>query len=104
MPTAPVAALAFLAGFAVADATGVRPLGGAVLLAAGAWCFARWRRTAGTPRAAALLAFCAAAFVASHALADPLGTWGAVLAVAALVGAATWAVADRRASGRRASA
>ena len=98
-PAWPVAALAFVAGFAVADLTGVRPLGGAVLLAAGAWCFARWRATAGTGRAVGLVAFCAAAFVASHLLADVLGAWGAVLAVAALVGAVAWA--SERASASR---
>jgi hypothetical protein len=96
MPTWPIAAAAFVAGFAVADATGVRPLGGLVLLAAGAWCFARWRPRIGAGRAAALVAFCAAAFVVSHLLADPLGTWGAVLTVAAVVGLAVALVADRR--------
>ena len=95
MPTWPIAAGALIAGFAVADATGVRALGGVVLLAAGAWCFTRWRAQAGTGRAVALVAFSAAAFVLSHVLADALGTWGAVLTVAALVGVASWALADR---------
>ena len=95
MPTWPVAALALVAGFAVADATGVRPLGGLVLLAAGAWCLVRWRRDAGTGRAVALVAFAAAGFVASHLLADVLGTWGAVLTVAAAAALASWLVADR---------
>jgi hypothetical protein len=101
MPTWPVAALSLVAGFAVADLTGVRPLGGAVLAAAAAWCFVRWRARAGTARAVALTAFYAAAFAASHALADVLGTWGAVLTVAALAGAAAWAFADAAAPPRR---
>ena len=95
MPTWPVAGLSLVAGFAVADATGVRPLGGLVLVAAAAWCFVRWRKVAGTGRALALVAFYAAAFAASHALADVLGTWGAVLAVAAAVATASWLLADR---------
>jgi hypothetical protein len=84
-----VAALSLVVGFAVADATGVRPLGGIVLAGAAAWCFTRWRAAAGTGRAIALVGFYAAAFAASHALADGLGTWGAVLAVAGAVGIAS---------------
>lgn len=95
MPTAPVVAASLVAGFAVADATGVRPLGGLVLAVAVAWCALRWRRTAGAGRAAALVALYLAAFVSSHLLADVAGTWGAVLLVAAVVGAAAWLVADR---------
>jgi thiol:disulfide interchange protein len=95
MPTAPVAAGSLLLGFAVAQATGVRPLGGVVLLAAVAWCAVRWRAEAGTPAAVALVALYAAAFAASHVLADALGTWGAVVTVAAAVGTAAWVVADR---------
>jgi hypothetical protein len=101
MPTWPVAALSLVVGFAVADITGVRPLGGIVLLAAVAWCAVRWRARAGTARALALVAFYAAAFVASHALAGGLGTWGAVLAVASAVGAAAWVLGERSAPARR---
>src|SRR5215213_8333684 len=68
--------LAFAAlpvAFAVADATGVRPLGGAVLvvLAGGAVLVAR----APVWRAAAWVAVLLTCFVGSHVLADPLGTW-----------------------------
>jgi hypothetical protein len=101
VPTWPVAALSLVAGFAVADVTAVRPLGGLVLVAAAAWCFVRWRARAGTARAVALVALYAAAFAASHALADVLGAWGAVVAVAALVGAAAWLVGDGARSGDR---
>ena len=82
-----VAALSFLVGFAVADVTGVRPLGGAVLLAGGAWCALRARPIAGTPRTAVLIAFAFAAFVASHPLGDEIGSWPAVFTMAALVAA-----------------
>jgi hypothetical protein len=97
VPTAPVAAASLVLGFAVADATGVRPLGGAVLAVALGWCALRWRRSAGAGTALALVALYLAAFAASHALADPLGTWPAVLLVAGVVGAAAWLAADRRA-------
>jgi hypothetical protein len=94
MPTAPVAAMSLLVGFAVADVTGVRALGGLVLLAAAAWCALRWRARAGTAAAVGLLVLYAAAFAVSHVLADALGAYPSVVLVAAVVGAAAWAVAD----------
>lgn len=99
-PTWPVAALSLVAGFALADATGVRALGGLVLLAAAAWCAVHWRARQGTPRALALVGFYAAAFVGSHALAGVVGAWGAVASAAALVGAAAWVLGDARSSRR----
>ena len=100
MPTAPIAAGSLVAGFAVAQATGVRWLGGLVLLAAVAWCAKRWRERAGSA-AVALTVLYALAFAASHVLAGVLGTWGAVLAVAAAVGTAAWTVADAPSRRRR---
>jgi thiol:disulfide interchange protein len=102
MPTAPIAALSLVAGFAVADATGIRALGGVVLIAAAIWCAVQWRRAAGAGVATALLALYVVAFAASHALARVLGAWPSVLTVAAVVGAAAWVFADAR--GRRRSA
>jgi Fe2+ transport system protein B len=98
VPTAPVAALSLIAGFAVAQATGVRPLGGIVLALALGWCVLRWRRTAGTATAVALAALYLACFAASHVIAGALGTWGAVLLVAAVAAGAAWLAADRRAA------
>lgn len=95
--TAPIAGLSLIAGFAVADLTGVRPLGGLVLLAAAAWLGLRWREQAGLARAAALLGLYAVLFAVSHVLGDVLGSWGALLTVAAVMAAAAWSVADRRA-------
>ena len=54
MPTWPIAGGSLIAGFAVADVTGVRALGGLVLVAAAAWLAVRWRARAGTGRAVAL--------------------------------------------------
>lgn len=95
MPTWPIAGLSLVAGFAVADLTGVRPLGGLVLLAAAAWLGLRWRARVGTGPALALLGLYVTAFVISHLVADVLGTWGAVVSVAAGVAAASWVLADR---------
>jgi hypothetical protein len=80
-----VAALSFLAGFGVADVTGVRALGGAVLLAGGAWCAKDALPALGTRRTAALLGFALVAFVVSHPLGHAIGAWPAVLVSAAVV-------------------
>ena len=101
VPTWPVAAGSLVLGFGVAQATGVRPLGGLVLLAGAGWCARRWREQAGTGAAVGLVALYAAAFAGSHVIADTVGAWGAVAIVAAVMAAAAWAVADRGGSGRR---
>ncbi|MDO8209975.1 hypothetical protein [Conexibacter sp. CPCC 206217] len=96
LPTAPVAAGSLVGGYLVARETGVRPLGGAVLAVAGAWCTREWARSAGAPVAGALLATYLGGFGASHPLAKRIGAWPSVLTVAAVSGAASWALADRR--------
>jgi hypothetical protein len=92
--TWPVASGSLVAGFAVAQATGVRPLGGIVLAAGAGWCAVRWHRTVGVARTAALVGVYIAAFVASHLIADTVGTWPAVFIVAAITGLAALLVAD----------
>ncbi len=95
-PAWPVAAGSLISGFAVAQVTGVRPLGGLVLAAGAAWCGLRWHREAGVGIAVGLLAVYLAAFAAAHVLADALSAWGAVLTVAATVALASLLAADRR--------
>jgi thiol:disulfide interchange protein len=95
MPTWPVASGSLLLGFAVAQATGVRPLGGLVLLAGAVWCALRWRPRVGTAATLGLLALAVVLFALSHVLGDAIGTWPAVVLVAAVAGAAAWWVADR---------
>ena len=92
--TWPVASGSLLLGFAVAQATGVRALGGLVLVAGCAWCALRWLRAAGVVRAAVLVAVYVAAFVGSHVVADALGAWPAVLLAAAVAGLAAYVLAD----------
>jgi thiol:disulfide interchange protein len=96
LPTWPVAAGSLLVGFGVAQATGIRPLGGIVLVAAAGWCTRSWWRAAGAGRAAGLLGVYFAAFVGSHLVAEPLGAWPAVLLAAGVTGLAAWALADAR--------
>jgi hypothetical protein len=92
--TWPVAAGSLLAGFGLAQATGVRALGGVVLIAGAGWCALRWRHTAGPARTGALLLVYIGAFVGAHVIADPVGAWPAVLIAASVTGLAVWAVAD----------
>lgn len=84
-----VAAATFLAGFGVAELTGVRAIGGLVLLAGGAWCARAALQLAGPVSSAALVAIALALFVASHALGHLIGAWPAVTVSAALLAGAT---------------
>lgn len=95
LPTWPIAAGALLLGFAVADVTGTRALGGIVLFLGALACGLRWRLLLGLPRALALVAVFLAGFALSHPLGGVIGSWPAVLVVSAAVGAIAWQVADR---------
>ena len=94
-PTWPVSAGALLLGFAVADLTGVRAIGGVVLFLGALWCGLQWRASRGLPLAIALIVLFLALFALSHALGDQIGAWPSVLVVSAVMGAVAWAVADR---------
>ena len=94
MPTAPIAAGTLIIGYAVAVASGSRPLGGVVLLLGGLWCIQAWRRRHGARTAAILAGVGLAAFVLSHLLALAIGAWPSVLLVAAAMAAAAWTRAD----------
>jgi hypothetical protein len=91
-----VAAGSLIVGFAVAVASGSRPLGGLVLLAGGIWCIREWRRRRGAATAAILAGVGVFAFVASHVLAPAIGAWPAVLLVSAAMAAVAWTQADAR--------
>lgn len=70
-----------IGGFQTARATKNRPLGGAVLAAAGAAAFTLWKRDAGTATASALTAAYLTAFGLSHPLAKKIGAWPSVYTV-----------------------
>jgi hypothetical protein len=80
-----VAAATFLVGFGVAELTGVRVIGGLVLLAGGAWCRHMALPIIGPRRTIALLAIVLALFVLSHPLGKAIGAWPAVVVTAVLV-------------------
>jgi len=95
IPTAPVVAGSLIGGYLVARETGVRPLGGAVLAAGGAVAVSQWRRQ-GPVVTGVLLATYLGGFGASHPLAKKIGAWPSVVSVAAVAGAASYVLADRR--------
>ena len=95
VPTWPVAGGSLVVGFAVAELTGVRSLGGVVLLAALVWCWAAWARRRSVLVAVGLTAVYAAAFAVSHVIAGAVGAWVSVAVVSAVVALVVFAVADR---------
>jgi hypothetical protein len=97
IPSSLIAALTLVLGYAVAAGTGVRALGGIVLLVGLAVCWLLWTATAGTSRAVALVVAFGVAFAGSHLLALAIGAWRSVLVVAGLMAGLAWLLADRRA-------
>ncbi|WP_197711280.1 hypothetical protein [Cellulomonas sp. WB94] len=98
MPTAAVAGLSLVVAFAAADLTGVRPLGGLVLVAGGLWCVVR-SRAAGWWRLVVVVLLALGLFVASHPLGRVIGAWPAVLLAGPLLAAATYGLVDRGSRG-----
>ena len=96
VPTAPLLAAGLVGGFALAQRTGVRPLGGAAMLAANAVAVREWYAVGGAPLAAGLTTAYWTAMGVSHPLAKKVGTWPSVLGVTAAAAGAAWALADRR--------
>ena len=97
IPTAPVVAVGLIGGYLVARKTKIRPLGGAVLAAAGIVAGRQWLSTAGPAATVALSVVYLGGFGASHPLAKKTGPWPAVLTAAAASATSSWLVADRRA-------
>jgi hypothetical protein len=95
---AAVAAASLIAGFAVALLTGNRLAGGIVLLAGGAWCAVQLYRIAGAWRTVVVGLVYAASFALSHPLGAVIGSWPAVLLVAALTAAVAYLIVPKAAS------
>jgi len=96
LPTAPVAAAGLVGGYVVARETKIRPLGGAVLAAAGVVAGRQWWRKVGPAATVALAGVYLGGFGLSHPLAKRIGAWPAVLTAAGASAAAALLVADRR--------
>jgi tetrahydromethanopterin S-methyltransferase subunit C len=87
VPTAPLAAAGLIGGFAAAQASGSRPLGGAVLAAFGLSCVAVSSRRDSRRTTAALTTTGVLAFAASHPLGHLIGAWPSVIVVSAVTAA-----------------
>ena len=85
-----------MGGYAVASASGSRPLGGVVLAACGLLCVSIWVRRDGRGTAALLTGFGLLAFALSHVLGHLIGAWPAVVLVALAAGGVCWSVSDTR--------
>ena len=92
--TAAVVTTGLIGGWLTARETGIRPLGGVILAAAGGYAARSWNAKAGAGTATALTAGYSAAFGLSHPLAKKLGSWPAVLTVTAATAGAAYALSD----------
>ncbi|GEO94972.1 hypothetical protein [Kocuria turfanensis] len=95
VPAAVLVTGGLIGGYATARATGVRPLGGAVLAAAGAAAAHSWWHRGGPATTAALGGLYVLGFGLSHPLAKRIGAWPSVLAVTAVNAAANAVLVDR---------
>lgn len=93
--TAPVTAVGLIGGYAVARETGVRPLGGVVLVISGGYTARSWVARDGMPAAVGLGLLYIGSFAASHPLAKRVGAWPAVLLLAGLTAGVSHLVSDR---------
>jgi len=94
--TAPLTALGLIGGYLTARESGIRPLGGVLLGAAGVYAGRTWLAKRGPGVTAALSAIYVLGFGLSHPLAKKIGAWPAVLSVTAVSAGASWALSDSR--------
>lgn len=94
--TAATVATGLIGGWLTARETGVRPLGGVLLGAAGAWAARSWYAKTGAATTAALATLYVGAFGASHPLAKKIGAWPSVLTVTAAAAGAAYALSDSK--------
>src|SRR5699024_7789214 len=92
--TAPVVALGLVGGWLTARETGIRPLGGVVLAAAGLYAGRTWLARRGPATTAVLGATYVVGFGLSHPLAKKIGAWPAVLTVTGVAAGAAAALSD----------
>ncbi|HCT9180408.1 hypothetical protein FKE98_03790 [Corynebacterium aurimucosum] len=92
--TAATVSLGLIGGWLTARETGIRPLGGVVLAAAGVWAGRSWWAKTNPATTAGLAALYTGAFGLSHPLAKKIGSWPAVLAVTAASAGAAYALSD----------
>lgn len=92
--TAPIVATGLVGGYLTARETGIRPLGGVVLAAAGLYAGRTWLARRGPGVAGALGAAYLLGFGLSHPLAKKIGAWPSVLTVAGATAVASHLLVD----------
>lgn len=85
-----------IGGYGTARATGNRPLGGAVLAAAGLHAGRTWLARRGGATTAALASIYVLGFGLSHPLAKKIGAWPSVLTVTGIAAGAAHVLSDAR--------
>lgn len=95
LPTAALTSLGLVGGYALANKTGNRQLGGAVMAGANVLALPTWIKH-GPLTAVGLTAAYWGAMGGSHPLAKKIGAWPAVGTVAAGTALAAWVASDRR--------
>lgn len=93
--TAPLVAVGLIGGYLAARESGVRPVGGVVLGAAGLWSWRTWLEKGGIVKAGILALLYLGGFGLSHPLAKKVGAWPAVLGVTGVSAAAAHLIIDR---------
>lgn len=96
--TSALVATGLVGGYLTARLSGVRPLGGVVLGAAGLMAGKHWLERRGPATAGTLGGIYLASFGLSHPLAKRIGAWPSVAVVTALASGAAWALNDREAA------
>ena len=94
--SAAVSAFGLVGGYLVARETGIRPLGGVVLAAAGIYAGRTWQEASGPAVTAALGGTYIGAFGASHPLAKKIGAWPSIAAVTAATSGLAYALVDSK--------
>lgn len=94
--TATVVGAGLLGGWLTARETGIRPLGGVILAAAGGWAARSWLAKTDVPTTVGLSALYVGAFGASHPLAKKIGSWPAVISVTGVAAGAAYVLSDSK--------
>ncbi|MGN6723641.1 MAG: hypothetical protein ACTHJM_13600 [Marmoricola sp.] len=93
--TVPIVAIGLLGGWAMVDLTGSRAAGGVVLFVLGCWAGFVWLFRDGWRTTVSLAVVYLGCFVLAHVLGLLIGSWPAVIAVALVAAAASYAWSDR---------
>ena len=97
--TARLTAVGLLGGYLLGRESGIRPLGGVLMGAAGAAAARAWYARGGVRDTALLTTLYVGAAKASHHLYPRIGVWPAVATVTTAAVSASYVVSDRRAAG-----